>query len=235
MRSRHGWILTGLVAVLFAAACASAPKEALGDAEKALLEAETKSECAEEKFLAAQNLLAEAKRLVEQEKYDEAERKAKAAEKLAKEARAEAEANWEECQKRKRIAQQARGEATDEGEESEEQEEAIPELQTVFFDYDSADISPGMREILDGNAAWMRHNGGVTVVVEGHTDERGSVEYNLALGERRAKSVRDYLVQLGIDDERLYVLSYGEEKPRAYGQTSADFQKNRRVEFVPKR
>jgi peptidoglycan-associated lipoprotein len=87
--------------------------------------------------------------------------------------------------------------------------------------------------VLSNNAEWIRTNANVTVQIEGHSDSRGSVEYNLALGERRAKSVKSYLTSLGIDSKRLTIISYGEEKPLALGDAEADYAKNRRANFVP--
>ena len=106
-------------------------------------------------------------------------------------------------------------------------------LQTVHFDLDSSTLSSETRKELSENAEWIKSHAKVTVQVEGHCDSRGSVEYNLALGERRAKAVKAYLVSLGIDAKRLTVISYGEEKPIATGDTEEAYAKNRRANFVP--
>jgi len=105
-------------------------------------------------------------------------------------------------------------------------------LETVYFDYDKSDLSDSTRATLQSNAQWLRANPGRTVLVEGHCDERGTVEYNLALGQRRAASVKDYLVGLGIDAPRLKTVSYGKERPVDPGQDEAARGKNRRAEFV---
>lgn len=109
----------------------------------------------------------------------------------------------------------------------------ISGLNTVFFDYDKAALTSAAKATLKANADWIRANPKYTLQIEGHTDSRGSTEYNLSLGERRAKSVRTYLEGLGIDGKRLTVLSYGEEKPLAQGDTEAAYSKNRRANFVP--
>ena len=109
----------------------------------------------------------------------------------------------------------------------------IPGLHSIHFDYDQAALSSEARRLLGDNAEWIKQNSGVTVQIEGHCDNRGSVEYNLALGERRAKSVKNYLVSLGVDGKRLTVISYGEEKPVAQGDTEEAYSKNRRANFVP--
>ena len=109
----------------------------------------------------------------------------------------------------------------------------IAGLNTIFFDYDKAALSGDARKKLADNAQWIKNNPNVTVQIEGHTDSRGSVEYNLALGERRAKSVKSYLASLGVDAKRLTVISYGKEKPIAQGDDESAWSKNRRANFVP--
>jgi len=108
----------------------------------------------------------------------------------------------------------------------------ISGLQTVFFPYDSSVLTPDARSQLQSNAEWIKSNS-ASVQVEGHTDERGSVEYNFALGERRAKAVRAYLVSLGVSASRLSVISYGEEKPLVSGDSEQSYARNRRANFLP--
>lgn len=109
----------------------------------------------------------------------------------------------------------------------------IPGLATVHFEYDKFSLSPEARNILAQNAEFMRGNQNVSLQVEGHCDARGSIEYNLTLGERRANAVKSYLVSLGIPESRLSVLSYGEEKPMNAGDTEVAHAANRRANFVP--
>lgn len=109
----------------------------------------------------------------------------------------------------------------------------IAGLSSITFAYDQASLTATARKKLADNANWIRENQNVTVQIEGHCDSRGSVEYNLALGERRAKSVKTYLTSLGIDPKRLTIISYGKEKPLAYGDTESDHETNRRANFVP--
>ncbi len=105
-------------------------------------------------------------------------------------------------------------------------------LKTVHFDYDSSTLSDEAREILQANAAWMKANPGRRVMVGGHCDERGTVQYNIALGDRRAKGVLDYLVGLGVDASRLRAVSFGKEKPLDEGHDEEAWKKNRRAEFT---
>ena len=109
----------------------------------------------------------------------------------------------------------------------------ISGLASINFDYDRDTLSTKARQTLATNADWIKSNQNVVIQVEGHADARGSVEYNLALGERRAKSVKNYLVSLGIEPQRITVISYGKEKPLVEGDTEAAYSANRRANFVP--
>jgi peptidoglycan-associated lipoprotein len=105
-------------------------------------------------------------------------------------------------------------------------------LKDIYFDFDRYDLRADAREILKANSAWLKANPGAQVQIEGHTDERGTTEYNVALGSRRSESVKDYLVTLGTSADRLSTISYGEEVPVCREQTEACWQQNRRVRFV---
>ena len=107
------------------------------------------------------------------------------------------------------------------------------QLETVYFAYDRASLEAGARGILRSNAEYLKTNSGATARIEGNCDSRGSAEYNLALGERRALAAKQYLVDLGVDASRLSTISYGEERPAVRGQTEAAFAKNRRDDFLP--
>ena len=105
-------------------------------------------------------------------------------------------------------------------------------LVPVFFGYDSSEIGPDAQSDLQRNATTLRQYSSWVITVEGHCDERGTAEYNLALGERRALAARDYLISLGISEDRLRTVSYGEEFPFAPGQDEEAWQLNRRAHFV---
>ena len=105
-------------------------------------------------------------------------------------------------------------------------------LQEVRYDFDRYDLRPDAREILKANANWMKDNPSVRVQIEGHADERGTNEYNLALGAKRAHTSKDYLVSLGISVERLSTVSYGEELPVCKDKTEGCWRNNRRARFV---
>jgi peptidoglycan-associated lipoprotein len=102
----------------------------------------------------------------------------------------------------------------------------------VFFAYDSAVLSPVATQTLDRQAAWLKQYPDIVLTVEGHTDERGTREYNLALGDRRANAVKNYLVALDIDAVRILTISYGEERPAEPGNDETAWAKNRRAVSV---
>lgn len=105
-------------------------------------------------------------------------------------------------------------------------------LQDVFFDFDQWVIRPESRKLLESDAQWLAANPKAKIQIEGHADERGTEEYNLALGERRAKSVMNFLVNLGVSPSRLSSISYGEEKPFCNDPSEDCYAKNRRAHFV---
>ncbi|MGY9015045.1 MAG: peptidoglycan-associated lipoprotein Pal [Rhodospirillales bacterium] len=99
----------------------------------------------------------------------------------------------------------------------------------IFFDYDRNSLKPISKRTLERQAVWLKKYSSVKITVEGHADERGTREYNLALGERRANSAKDYLVALGISASRIRVISYGEERPEAVGSNKGAWSQNRRA------
>ena len=105
-------------------------------------------------------------------------------------------------------------------------------LGTVYFDYDRAVVRDDARATLDGNASWMKKFRTVKVLVEGHCDERGTEEYNLALGEKRAKAAQDYMLSLGIGSDRIKIISYGKSQPINPGHDEGAWQMNRRAQFL---
>jgi peptidoglycan-associated lipoprotein len=105
----------------------------------------------------------------------------------------------------------------------------------VYFDYDSNAIKPEFQGLIEGNARWLTQHRSAHVVVEGHTDERGGSEYNLALGQRRAEAVRHALELLGVQDSQVEAVSFGKEKPAVEGHDEAAWAKNRRAEIAYRR
>jgi len=105
-------------------------------------------------------------------------------------------------------------------------------LKDVFFGTDSFELNPEMRDMLAENAGWLRNYSSIVIRIAGHCDERNTREYNMALGERRANAVRDYLVFLGIAPNRIMTISYGEERPFAEGHVESAWRLNRRAHFL---
>ena len=98
----------------------------------------------------------------------------------------------------------------------------------VFFGYDSSDLDSDALELLQDQVAWLKQNSNVSVTIEGHCDERGTREYNLALGEKRAQAVKNYLIGLGISPDRVSTISYGKERPAVVGSNDGAWSQNRR-------
>jgi peptidoglycan-associated lipoprotein len=111
---------------------------------------------------------------------------------------------------------------------------AVAEVPDVFFDFDRYAIRKDAMRVLDGNAQWLKSHPKALVMIEGHCDERGTGEYNFALGERRAKSTMDYLVSHGIAASRITVVSMGEERPMCAEHSEGCWAKNRRAHFLVK-
>ena len=110
-----------------------------------------------------------------------------------------------------------------------------PELADIHFDFDKYEIRTADAQVLDANAAWLKQNADRFLLIEGHCDERGTSEYNVALGERRAKSTMNYLVSRGVAASRITIVSYGEERPACTEHQESCWAKNRRAHFLTKR
>lgn len=116
--------------------------------------------------------------------------------------------------------------------EQELRSQQLRQEQTVYFKFDNAEIPADYQDMLTAHAEYLRDNTAVNVIVEGHADERGTPEYNIALGERRASAVAKYLQALGVSASQISIVSYGEEKPLVLGHSETDYAKNRRSVLV---
>ncbi len=112
------------------------------------------------------------------------------------------------------------------------EKDKLESQQVVYFDFDSASVKADFLPVLDMHAAYLVKNSGQSIVIEGHCDSRGTPEYNIALGERRAKSVETYLMNAGVSSSQVTVVSYGEEKPEVQGASEYAFAQNRRGVLV---
>jgi peptidoglycan-associated lipoprotein len=108
----------------------------------------------------------------------------------------------------------------------------VYDLSDIHFDFDKYDLRPGDRDVLTSHGKWLSDNGSVRVLIEGHCDERGTVEYNLALGEKRARTARDFLVNYGVPADRVEIISYGKERPLDPRHSEDAWASNRRCHFV---
>lgn len=109
---------------------------------------------------------------------------------------------------------------------------AIAELEMIHFRFDVAEIDPEWHPVLDAHAAWLNQNPQVHIQIEGHTDERGTEDYNISLGQRRADTIRTYLINRGVDANRISTISYGKLRPLTFGDTEEDHFLNRRGMFL---
>jgi peptidoglycan-associated lipoprotein len=116
--------------------------------------------------------------------------------------------------------------------EQELRSQELRQEQTVYFKFDTSEIQADYQAMLEAHAEYLSNSSDVKVIVEGHADERGTPEYNIALGERRANAVAQYLQALGVSASQISIVSYGEEKPLVLGHTDADYAKNRRAVLV---
>jgi peptidoglycan-associated lipoprotein len=240
-----GALLAGLVL-----GCGGKAKQAISEAEKAVTEAKQAEapQYAADEFKSAEDNLTLAKDQLGKRKYKDSQTSALTARDQANLARdralerkktAEAKATEkkalgynvpslygeEELAKAGAAPPKAATEASME-------EQAKAALQDVHFELDASTLSEEARSLLSGNAAWLKQNPGVKVQIEGHCDERGAEEYNLALGQRRAQAVKEYMMSLGVDEARMKTISYGESLPLDPGHTEAAWAKNRRAHFA---
>ena len=139
-----------------------------------------------------------------------------------------------ESDRQARIAEQQRLEAERRAAEAQERiRRAALDTTVFYFDFDVAEFRPADRDVLTIHAQNLAANPGSRIRLEGHADERGTREYNLALGERRANAIQNYLIVNGASRSQIEVVSYGEERPAQQGQTEQAYQQNRRVEVIP--
>ncbi len=205
------------------------PEEEMQAAEQATAGLDETAPCAPETTQAARTMMDNARALIKEERYEEAKTALLAAQRLAEKAR-------RECDEKK-AAEAARQASLPEPPPEQPAAKTVEEdtgpgrLQTVYFGFNEAALTDEAREIMARNADYLRHRPELRVQIEGHCDERGSTEYNLALGERRALTVKEYLVKLGVEPRRMEIISYGEERPADPRQVELAWARNRRAEF----
>jgi peptidoglycan-associated lipoprotein len=216
------------LAALVAGCPKNIPQPEIDAAEQAMVDIESTKDCAPETYQAAKTMMDKARALLKEERYEEAKTALIAAKQLAEKAR-------KECDEKKaaELAAQKEPEPEPVAKEIEIEKDTGPDrMVTVYFGFNEANLTDEARTALNNNAEYLRNHEGQRIQVEGHCDSRGSTEYNLALGERRAMAVRKYLVKLGVNPKRLEIISYGEERPVDPGQSEDAWSQNRRAEFM---
>jgi len=231
LASARAVLAAALLSVLFAFAAGCGAKKPVDAMESARIAIEGLSDaepCAPAEVSAARSLMQQAEEAFAARDYARARQLADAARLQGDRARQLAITNAEDCN-RVRTIEDTRVEVRNErdaGEPVVTNHEFVP----VYFGFDSATLDDAARRILNGHAEQLTRNPSWRVQIEGHCDAVGSTEYNLALGEQRARSVRDYMARMGVAAERITVVSYGAEMP-----VSSDFSRNRRAEFRVRR
>jgi len=219
--------------LVFVASCGKNAQKAIDAAQAAINDAKAAGaeQYAPQEYKSAEDYLGKARDQYKAKSFDPAKASAISAKdqaELAKKRALERKA----AEDASRISSQPTGGYNASSLEGGAQDDSKAILKDVRFDYDRSDLGEESKSTLVNNAKWLEQNPDAKVTIEGHCDERGSTEYNLALGERRAKSVRDYLVSLGIDHGRLGIISYGESLPLDPGHSEAAWAKNRRAHFA---
>lgn len=203
--------------------------DALEAARNAVLDAADSERCAEAEYRAARNLLDQANAAYEAREWARARQLAEAAQLQAERARQVAEANREDCERAAAAADTLGGGTTAPTTNANPQPVLTDyQLVPVYFEFDQSGLTEEARSILSQHAQYLVAHPELRLTVQGHCDELGSSEYNLALGESRARSVVAYLVRMGVAADRLRTVSYGEEMPASM----TDQDRNRRAEFV---
>jgi len=231
-----------VLALILAVSCGKDAKKAIDAAQTAVDDAKSAGadQYAPDEYKSAEDYLTKAREQYDQRDYKPSKASALAAKDQADLAKKRAEDRKAEEEKGGiGAAEQKPGQPTEAYNVSSlsEQQLAIEDqakaaLTDAHFGFDSSELSEENKQVLVDNSKWLEQHPEVKLTIEGHCDERGSTEYNLALGERRAKAVRDYLVSLGIDHARLNILSFGESMPLDPGHTEDAWAKNRRVHFA---
>ncbi len=249
---RRSFFITLLFVCAFAVSCTHVPTDEMEEARLALKDAAKKGAptYASKEYESAQEEYDKANNSIAEQNYEKAYKHAKNATELAYLARriAEEKAKQDKAGAEEKVSlredEQAKkpvgNDTLSEGEGvlSAEAAEILShseckDIKTIYFDFDQFSLRPDAIQAVQVNLACIKL-GEFTFSLEGHCDERGSNEYNLALGKRRAESVRDYLIQMGINQKRIETVSFGEEKPVALGKNETAWAQNRRVEFIIK-
>lgn len=199
-----------------------------------LLESVRKKGCSHDSLALAEDAYAKAQRLFDEKKYDEAQAQARAAKQLAGEVDRANGGKPCEAEQPEPVTE-VKAEASIEPPEDAQIEpfsvEEAPTLKTIYFGFDSIALSSEAIDRIEDNLKWLRDHPSQRIVLGGHCDERGSTDYNIALSDRRAKTIMNYLMQAGVEGRRLEPVGYGSEQPASFRRDEEGHRLNRRVEF----
>ncbi|HRZ80194.1 MAG TPA: OmpA family protein [bacterium] len=221
-------IIAGIMLGVFSG-CAKPPKAERELAEKAFKDASIGKDCDKENYLAAEELLNKAREEVNKKNYAKAKELFAAVKKKSDEIVKYYQSHPDECLPKKKEVKKEKKEDIEEVEDPAKDPDA--EFQSVHFDYNEYSIRSEDMPKVELVSRWMGNFSEKVIRVEGHADERGSIDYNMSLGEKRASEVKDKLIQLGIDSKRIKIVSYGEEKPANPASNESAWYENRRAEF----
>lgn len=221
-------IIAGIMLGVFSG-CAKPPKAERELAEKAFKDASIAKDCDKENYLAAEELLNKARDEVNKKNYAKAKELFAAVKKKSDEMVKYYQSHPDECLPKKKEVKKEKKEDVEEIEDPAKNPDA--EFQSVHFDYNEYSIRSEDMPKVELVSRWMVNFSEKVIRVEGHADERGSIDYNMSLGEKRASEVKDRLIQLGIDSKRIKIVSYGEEKPVNPASNESAWYENRRAEF----
>lgn len=221
-------IIAGIMLGVFSG-CAKPPKAERELAEKAFKDASIGKDCDKENYLAAEELLNKAREEVNKKNYAKAKELFAAVKKKSDEIVKYYQSHPDECLPKKKEVKKEKKEDIEEVEDPAMNPDA--EFQSVHFDYNEYSIRSEDMPKVELVSRWMGNFSEKVIRVEGHADERGSIDYNMSLGEKRASEVKDKLIQLGIDSKRIKIVSYGEEKPANPASNESAWYENRRAEF----
>lgn len=221
-------IIAGIMLGVFSG-CTKPPKAERELAEKAFKDASIAKDCDKENYLAAEELLNKARDEVNKKNYAKAKELFAAVKKKSDEMVKYYQSHPDECLPKKKEVKKEKKEDIEEVEDPAKNPDA--QFQAVHFEYNEYTIRSEDLPKVELVSRWMGNFSEKVIRVEGHADERGSIDYNMSLGEKRASEVKDKLIQLGIDSKRIKIVSYGEEKPVDQGHNESAWYENRRAEF----
>ncbi len=235
MRSLSIVLIITLIALAVTGCRPKPPEEERMLAEKAFKDAALGKDCDRENYLAAEELLNQAREEVNKKNYDKAKELFNTVKQKSEAVLEYYRAHPDECMPKK---EEKKGDASADAAKNgavDEKDLSVTDpnwkFPVIHFDYNDYSIKSDDMPKVTQLSQWMQNFKEVSVMIEGHADERGSIDYNMSLGEKRAQEVLNELIRLGIDKNRLKIISYGEEKPAANGHDEAAWSENRRAEF----